>query len=238
MNICSFGCNQAAIAYFSSSGNWCCSRSANSCPAMRAKNSASNVGKPRVFANGHHRAMLGKSAWNRGLTKKNDVRIKEQSERLSERYNNKELVHPTIKHSDATKAILSAEAKKRGLGGYVPGSGRGYSGRYKNFWCDSVWELAFVVFCLDHKIPVQRNVLKFPYIYQNERSNYTPDFIIDTTFVEIKGYDSGRWLAKQSQFPSDKLLLVLYKEDLEHIFLYVETQYKVSRLNFYTLYEI
>ena len=70
-------------------------------------------------------------------------------------------------HSDETKKLLRDKAIKHGLGGYVQGSGRGKKGWYKGFFCDSSWELAYVVYCLDHKINITRNTKKTKYVWDN-----------------------------------------------------------------------
>ena len=41
-------------------------------------------------------------------------------------------------------------------GGLRHGSGRGKKGWYKGYWCDSTWELAWVIYQLDNgKVPVR-----------------------------------------------------------------------------------
>ena len=67
--------------------------------------------------------------------------------------------------------------------------GRNKYGTYKEFHCDSSWELAFVVYCLDHNIIIKRCNEKFPYLYKNSLHYYHPDFIIcNNIYVEIKNY--------------------------------------------------
>ena len=51
--------------------SWCCSKSQNSCPAIKKKNKESHTGKPG--------GMKGKSAWNKGMTKETDERIRKHS---------------------------------------------------------------------------------------------------------------------------------------------------------------
>ena len=83
---------------------------------------------------------------------------------------------------------LSEYAKSRkNFGGYVKGSGRGKQGRYKGIWCDSSWELAFVIYHLDHNIPFERNWNKFEYQYEGQTHLYVPDFVYpDGTYIEVK----------------------------------------------------
>ena len=47
---------------------------------------------------------------------------------------------------------ISDKMKKVGGGGYRKGSGRRKKGWYKGFWCDSSWELAWVIYQIEHDI--------------------------------------------------------------------------------------
>lgn len=116
-------------------------------------------------------------------------------------------------------------------GGYRLGSGRSKSGWYRGFYCGSTWELAFLIWALDHKMPVERCTEKFKYEFEGTRT-YLPDFVIGDMFVEIKGYDTDQTRAKIAQFP--KKLVVLREDDLEPIFSYVKITYGAD---FYELYE-
>lgn len=66
MKICDYGCGRYGIYYFSTSNKWCCSKSQNSCPNLRKKQSERMIGK--------NNPMFGKK---RNFTKKD---IKKQSE--------------------------------------------------------------------------------------------------------------------------------------------------------------
>lgn len=134
-------------------------------------------------------------------------------------------------HSEATKLRLSEVAKSRKLGGYVKGSGRGKKGWYRGFFCDSSWELAYVIYCIDHNIRIIRNYENRHYIWEGQLKNYIPDFIVEDVLTEIKGYKTKQWMAKLQYNPDVR---VLYQEDLKHVFNYVHTKYGK---NFIELYE-
>jgi hypothetical protein len=127
---------------------------------------------------------------------------------------------------------LSCSTKNPAMGGYRLGSGRSKPGWYQGFYCGSTWELAFLVWALEHDLPVQRCTEKFPYVFEGKTRTYLPDFKINDIFVEIKGYHSSQTEAKTSQFPGR--LIVLYESDLQHVFSYVESKYGK---NFDSLYE-
>jgi hypothetical protein len=88
---------------------------------------------------------------------------------------------------------------------------------------DSGWELAYVLYCLDHNISITRNVKKFPYIYRGRTYGYIPDFICDGQYVEIKGRETQRTFAKYRHFPHP--LTILRRDDLKHVFAHVLEKY-------------
>jgi len=111
----------------------------------------------------------------------------------------------------ARRRKISDKAKKNN-GGYRHGSGRGIKGWYKGMFCDSSWELAFVLWSEMHNKDIERNKSTFAYIWNDKIRKYLPDFIVDNQFVEIKGWLSPQNQAKISQFPHDKYQLNVYTE--------------------------
>lgn len=164
--------------------------------------------------------------WNKGLTKETDERVLKTSQTLSKKLKGKK----GKPHNEITKEKLSIIAKERKLGGYIKGSGRGKKGWYKGIFCDSSWELAYVIYCIDNNIPIKRNTVHRHYIWNNKQENYIPDFIVNNDIVEIKGYKSDRWLAKLKYNPDIK---VLYKNELNKIFEYVINKYGKNYTNLY-----
>lgn len=81
------------------------------------------------------------------------------------------------------------------------------------------WELKYAQFLDQSNVKWTRNKDRFSYIYLGKERTYTPDFyLIDTDeYVEIKGYRTEKDDAKWSQFPADKKLTVLMKEDLKRL---------------------
>lgn len=79
---------------------------------------------------------------------------------------------------------------------------RAIQGVYKGYWCDSTWELAYVVYNLDNRIKFARNSQGFPYTWYRKVRHYYPDFILqDGTYVEIKGVMDGKDRRKMDWFP-------------------------------------
>jgi hypothetical protein len=118
---------------------------------------------------------------------------------------------------------ISETMRRNKRGGLRQGSGRGKKGWYKGYWCDSSWELAWVIYQLEHNVEFKRNIEKFEYFIEDKKHNYIPDFKIENTYIEIKGYDSDVWQNKLKQFPHK--LDILYKNEMEPIFKYVHSKY-------------
>lgn len=88
-------------------------------------------------------------------------------------------------------------------GGYREKGGRGKQGWYKSYYCNSSWELAWVIYNLDHNIKFKRNTEGFPYYFNSQTYKFFPDFILESTkeYVEIKGYLDAKNKAKINSFP-------------------------------------
>ena len=74
---------------------------------------------------------------------------------------------------------------------------------YKNIWCDSSWELAFVIYHLDNNFTIERNKLGLDYNYNNKDRKYFPDFIVDNIYYEIKGRRKYEDLDEQTKLKVD-----------------------------------
>ena len=98
-------------------------------------------------------------------------------------------------------------------------------GTYKGFHCDSSWELAIVVYCLDNSIKIERNHTYFEYVYNNQTHQYYPDFIIEGVYTEIKNYWTERVQAKIDCFPKDLKYQIWYYDDVKHMLNYVQSKY-------------
>lgn len=108
-------------------------------------------------------------------------------------------------------------------------------GTYKGFRCDSSWELAFVIYCLDHNLNIKRNITnRFLYYYQDQQHYFYPDFILDDCFYEIKAYRSDLTDAKLKYFPDNIPIKILYYEDIKQ---YLDYAIKTYGKNFTHLYD-
>ena len=131
------------------------------------------------------------------------------------------------------KKYCNAKCGFKNNGGFRKNSGsRGSKGWYKGYWCDSSWELAFVIYHLDHKIPFIRNKQAFEYEFEGKTHKYYPDFIYeDGTYVEIKGCVTQGTLEKIKQFPYK--IRLLNKSNIKNILFYCKKFYGEDFIKFY-----
>lgn len=117
-------------------------------------------------------------------------------------------------------------------GGIRRGSSRGKSGWYNGYWCDSSYELAYVIFSLDHSINIERNKQSFAYVYKLKQHLFFPDFRVNGKLTEIKNYRSDLTDAKLAAVtePID----IYYKDTIKFVLDYVIGKYGK---NFIDLYE-
>lgn len=161
----------------------------------------------------------GNSSWCAGLTKDTDSRVFEIGRKVSKTLTGRE----GFKHTNESKQKISDGAKVNGnTGGYRQNSGRGKKGWYRGIWCSSSWELAFLIYNLDHNIPIKRCKEVRKYELDGKIKRYYPDFEVEGIIVEIKGFNTKQWEAKHIGNPDVK---VLFETDMEPYLQYVKTHY-------------
>lgn len=176
------------------------------------------------------KSMSGKETWSKGKTKETNESIKKMSESLKGRTlscETKSKISKSKQGQTLSTEIKNkiSESNKGKTGGYRKGSGFGLSGWYKGYYCDSSWELAFVIYNLEHNIKFKRNVEKFQYEFENKTLYYLPDFILeDGTYIEIKGYETDQTKAKYLYFPHE-LKVISGKKQIKPYLTYVESKY-------------
>ena len=84
----------------------------------------------------------------------------------------------------AKEKMRETNNQKHLMGGHRKGSGRGKKGTYKGYYCDSSWELAYVVYNIDHDIQFERNETTFTYVFDGKEHKYLPDFSIGDVYIE------------------------------------------------------
>lgn len=221
--LCSFGCGKPATHYFKSSMNFSCSSNANSCEANRQKNSQAKKGINPWEGKEHPRGAIGMTPWNKGMTKKDDFRIQEGSNKAKKSLINYYKINGTHQHTEATKQKMSQDMKSRYASGWETVCGRAkkydhispIAGKIK---VDGTWELTVAQFMDKVGIQWQRNKKRFNYTHLNGNdATYLPDFYLPTIniYLEVKGYQTELDLKKWSEFKPK--LYVIKKPIIEQL---------------------
>lgn len=137
------------------------------------------------------------------------------------------------KRKFCSKRCSNSGSDNSNRGGYRKEAGRGKMGWYKGYYCNSTWELAWVIFQLEHGVKFERNSIGFKYLFNNKIMKFYPDFkLSDGTYVEIKGWITPKDVEKIAQFKHP--LIVLKEKEIRPIINYVVEKYGAS---YYSLYE-
>lgn len=131
----------------------------------------------------------------------------------------------------ATAVYCSTKCVRRG--GMREGSGRAKTGWYKGIYCGSTYELAFLIWHLDHNLKIERSTDVFEYTYDGKTHKYYPDFVVDSQNYEIKGRMVDADYAKLQA--SNAILVDSNKMKL--FIQYVVTNYKVGKSSLWKLYD-
>lgn len=143
---------------------------------------------------------------------------------------------------DCRSIFCQQNAKKNNLGGLQNITSWGKRGEYKGIHCDSRFELAFLVYCLDKGIKIERNNASFIYTWKNKTHKYYPDFLLvdEHKYVELRGYDADKALTSQklnSVIEAGYNIEILYENDLKIYFKYIKDTYGLSYNKMQELYD-
>lgn len=95
--------------------------------------------------------------------------------------------------------------------GWMPKAGRSQKYPFRDFTVDGTWELIFCEWADRLEVSFDRNRDRFRYEYAGKLRWYTPDFKLDeTTYVEVKGYETEKDRKKWNAFPHT---LIVLKQD-------------------------
>jgi hypothetical protein len=236
--ICSYGCGKPAIKQFKT-GKWCCSENANSCDGKKQRDSEKKKGIDPFKKAGvpHPRGATGLAPWNKGKTYEDLLGYEKSSEYKEKISKGRTLLERSAdwnRISEDKKESIRKRCAALGArtGGYKRGSGRGKSGWYKGVWCDSSWELAFLIYHLEHNIQIKRFEGYFEYSWEGSVHKYYPDFQVGENIYELKGIPSERELEKIKQAP--RKIIMITENNMKPYLNYVKEKYGVK---FITLYE-
>ena len=188
---CDYGCGKEAQYQFKNL-KWCCSEIVNKCEGKRKRDSNKKLGK-----SSGRKGKFGSVAWNNGLTKETDERVKRGAENYSNNIKNGITIPSFLgkHHTEETRKQIGDKLSRNNKGGrckwYQVQNPLG-----EKFNVQGTWERDFcqVLNILDEswkKIGVGDKTHTYTWVDKdgNEHS-YTPDFYspkLDKYF-EIKGY--------------------------------------------------
>lgn len=163
--------------------------------------------------------------WNKGLTKETSDIIAKSAKTLRDGYKNKR-IKPSFLGRHLTK-----EHKDKIIATYIQNrTNNKYRGTYKGIYFQYSFELAWIVWNLEHGIKFFRCEETFQYWdskLQKERTYY-PDFVLeDGTIVEIKGRIISSTLDKQKAMIEvyHKKYLLLTQDKIQHCIDYCKEKY-------------
>lgn len=151
-------------------------------------------------------------SWNKGLTKEIDKRVAKGANTFRKNHNLGLHKYNNQRRQTATKTKY---------------------GWYKGIYCDSSWELAFLIYCLDNGKQVVREERGFKYSYNNQIHKYYPDFLVDNVYYEIKGRDTSPEITKiklDTVRRNNFEIKILYNKDINKYIKYVKSKYNVPKV--------
>lgn len=181
--------------------------------------------------NNHNNRYTGRGKnWAKGLTAETSDVIKKISEGKKKFYE----THPgpmTGKHlSEETKARISEKLLNYNHSDN-PRNLHSKGGWYDGIYHMSTWELAYYIYCKDNNKQISRCTDRFKYKYNGKTHYYTPDYVVDGQYVEIKGREVEKDKVKYAAVrQSGKSIQVLYGTDIKPCIKYVLENYKVSKI--------
>ena len=145
----------------------------------------------------------------------------------------KEKISKSLKGKSTGKAkdLKTEELRKQKISNSIKGNknwmynkkrGNGKKGWFKGIFCDSSWELAFLVYHIENNLNIKRCTRRLPYTFEGNKHIYIPDFETDFGIIEIKGRKDKKAIVKQQNFPEIK---VIDKYEIEPYLKYVNDKY-------------
>lgn len=163
----------------------------------------------------------GRVAWNKGLTKETDDRVKRYGESFSLNYKLGKHVDRTGDKNPSRKKYVRDKISNTCLmksknGDWHTSLAKNMHYNYNGIDLHGEWELKYAEYLTEQHINWIRPKNRFEYIFEDKIHYYTPDFYLvdSSTFIEIKGYKTFKDECKWEQFPRDKQLKVLRYKDL------------------------
>lgn len=166
-------------------------------------------------------------AWNKGLTKETDERVRKNGESVSNSYKTGKSISwcsGLTKETDErikkySKKISNTINKKVKNDTWHIGMDNTKLYECNGYMMQGTWELKFVEFLNSKHINWVRPKNKFPYTYKEKIHYYYPDIYLPDydLYIEIKGRFNDKDLAKWKDFPKDKKIDIYFGDELKEL---------------------
>ena len=174
---------------------------------------------------------LSNRGWAKGLNKNNDIRIRNASISKKDYYKTHLGTFTGKHHSEETKNHLSVKLTEYNHSNNRRNS-HGKHGYFNGIYFMSTWELAYYIFSKEHNHKIARCNERFKYVWKDKYHYYTPDFIEDGIFIEVKGWETELDKVKYETVGN---LKVIYYADIKPMIKFVQELYHVEDIS--SLYE-
>lgn len=175
---------------------------------IRCKENPERI-NPSDYATGNRKGCL---AWNSGKTG-----VYKHSDESKLKMSEKMLKRPKEWFKENGKKVSETIQTKVAEGTWHTSLAKNMHYNYNGVDLHGTWELKYAQYLDKNNIKWIRCKEQFDYFYDGKNRKYTPDFYLieSDEYIEIKGFKTDKDSSKWKQFPKDKILKVLLKEDLQ-----------------------
>lgn len=169
----------------------------------------------------------GKAAWNKGLTKETDERVRRNSEAKKEHFQKCPGTFTGRKHTEISKQRMS-EAHLAIDHANCNHNSHGKRGYKDGMFFMSSYELAFYLYTkiTSPDVLIERCHRRYEYVIENKKHYYTPDFILNNVqIVEIKGRETD---LDRYKYTLVENITVLRRGDIEPMIRFLKHFYQVE----------
>lgn len=168
----------------------------------------------------YNKSRQGSSAWNKGLTKEIDERVRKYGETYRNGVKSGKIIPWVLGKSKDTderianlsKKVSESVKEKVRKNEWHKSLGKKKRVEYKGIMLDSSWEVIVAEYLDKNKIEWIQPTSGFDYILDGVAHKYYPDFYLPKydRYIEVKGYERKKDLVKYTVVPN--LIIIKYKE--------------------------
>ena len=225
--LCDHGCGNLALFKTIKAGKNICSKSSNSCPVIRKRNSDAlllknkdpgyleNRKNMRKNYSSETRKMMG---WSAGITKHDDPRL-ERPTLVGKKFGASLNGHSVESKRKLSKARIEYLERSPHIKWYTLSNGLKVQGTWEVQVGEKLIELGYTI---------SRERIKF-----DEHRCYTPDFkVSDHTYIEVKGWlsdrDKNKYRLVKKDNPNLKIFLIRNENGINNFTKFISGQIKLE----------